>query len=66
MGQGGYLAIAIIIVVALAAITVLTHIGYRRMKVGKGYPDIHPNDEKCGSCQDLGCPFYEKFHKEGE
>lgn len=66
MNRTGYLAIAIAIIVVLAAIMIITHVAYRKMKVAKGYPDIHPQEEKCSGCGEIGCPFYAKFHQEEE
>ena len=64
MDRTGYLILAIGIIVVLLAITILTYVGYRKMKVAKGYPDIHPQEEKCGGCELTGCPLYKKYHQE--
>ena len=64
MNQAVYLAIAIAIIVALVATFVLTYVINRRTPAPEGAEVHHPSAEKCGPCAELGCPFYERFHKE--
>ena len=66
MSQAGYLALAIGLLVALAAIALITFIALRRMPAPKGCEDIKTNKEKCGSCQEAGCPLYSHYHAEEE
>mgnify|MGYP006988925651 CR=1 FL=1 len=65
MSQGGYIAIAIAIIVALAAFFFVTFIWLRRMPVPKGCEDVKTNRERCCACGESGCPVYAKYHKEG-
>ena len=66
MGQTGYLILSIVLIVALAAIFVTTFVLNKRMKVKEGYALHKPSEEKCGGCSELGCPFFEKYHKEDD
>ena len=66
MSQGGYLAIAIVIVVALAAFVIISFVVLRRMPAPKGCENLKASHEKCSGCGESGCPVYAKFHQEEE
>ena len=66
MNQVSYLIIAIAIVAILAVIFVFSYIMNHRMPAPEGASEHKPSAERCGPCSELGCPFYERFHKEGE
>ena len=64
MSQGGYLAIAIVILVILLTIFIVTFVLYRRTPVPKGCEDMKMNEEKCSSCGHNECHFYQGKDKE--
>ena len=66
MSQGGYLAIAIGLILFLLGFSIFAFVKLRRMPVPKGCEDMVASEEKCSGCGEAGCPIYAKFHKEEE
>lgn len=64
MSQGAYIAIAIGIIAFLLIFVFVTFIMLRRMPAPKGCEELKVNDEKCGSCGEIGCPIYARYHRE--
>ena len=64
MSQAGYLALGIIIIIALLAIFIISFILYRRTPAPKGCEDIKINEENCSSCGHSECQFYKKKDSE--
>ena len=64
MSQVGYLMLAIFILVALAAIFVISFVAYRRAPVPKGCEGIKINEENCSSCGNKDCSYYQKKGQE--
>lgn len=62
MSQVGYLILAISILVALAAIFIVSFILYKRTPVPAGCEDIVANEEKCAGCN-KDCVFKERKEK---
>ncbi|MCR4910964.1 MAG: hypothetical protein K5925_00340 [Bacilli bacterium] len=60
MSQGAYIAIGVIVIVALLAIFIISFILYRRTPVPKGCEDIKISEENCSSCGHTECQFYKK------
>lgn len=63
MPQYAYVIIAIAIIIALAAIFIISFILYRRMPAPKGCEDLKPDPEMCPNCQKTNCAFYNQFHE---
>ncbi|MCR5491942.1 MAG: hypothetical protein K6F32_07440 [Bacilli bacterium] len=63
MSQGGYLAIAIGLIVVLAAVFAVSFAMYRKTPVPKGCEDLVANKEKCEGCEQASCPFYEALNR---
>lgn len=66
MSQVGYMILAISILVALAAVSLVGYVLYRRMPAPQGCEDLHIGEGKCGACSSQDCPMYARFHKEEE
>ena len=64
MTTGGYLAIAISVLLALLAIFIVSFILYRRTPVPKGCEDIKISEEKCSACNNKECAIYKEKTKE--
>ena len=64
MSQIGYLMLAIFILVALAAIFVISFVAYRRTPVPKGCEGIKINEENCSSCGNKDCAYYQEKGQE--
>ena len=59
MTREGYLILAICILAALLVIFVVSFIIYRRTPAPKGCEDLKPEDEKCATCSQSECHFYQ-------
>lgn len=59
MSREGYLILAISILAALLVIFVVTFIIYRRTPAPKGCEDLKADDEKCATCSQSECHFYQ-------
>ena len=59
MSQPVYLAIAIVILVALLATFIVSFILYIKTPVPKGCENIKINEENCSSCNHKECKFYQ-------
>ena len=64
MSQGGYLALAIVILVVLLATFIISFVLYRRTPVPKGCEHLKMDEEKCASCGHNECHFYKGEDKE--
>ena len=64
MTQGGYLAIAIVVLIILLATFIVTFVIYRRTPVPKGCEEMKMDEEKCSSCGHSECHFYKGEDKE--
>ena len=58
MGQGGYLVLAISILIALAIIFVVSFVLYKRTPAPKGCENIEINKENCSSCGNKNCTHF--------
>ena len=59
MTKTGYLIIAISILAALLVVFVVSFVIYRRTPAPKGCEDLKVNDEKCATCSQSECHFYQ-------
>ena len=60
MSQGGYIAIAISVIIALLIIFIVSFILYRRTPVPKGCEELKISEEKCSACSYHNeCSLYE-------
>ena len=59
MSQLGYILLAVGILVALLIIFVVSFVLYKRTPVPKGCEDMVANSEKCSSCKNTSCQFFE-------
>ena len=59
MSQPVYLAIAIVILVALLATFIVSFILYIKTPAPKGCENIKINEENCSSCNHKECKFYQ-------
>ena len=66
MSRAGYLIIVVAVILVLAGIAIITYLANRKMPVPEGVKEHQPSIDKCGPCSELGCPFYERFHKKEE
>ena len=64
MSSGGYLALAICILVALLAVFIISFVLYKRTPVPKGCEDIKISEEKCASCNNKNCAVFKDKNKE--
>ena len=64
MSTGGYLALAIGILLALLVVFVVSFVLYKRTPVPKGCEDITINEEKCASCNNKNCSVFKDRNKE--
>ncbi len=58
ISTGGYLAIAIVILVALVITFIVSFILYRRTPVPKGCENIKIGEENCKGCAHKECSHY--------
>jgi len=57
MSQGGYLALAISLIVILVGLFLFLLFLYRKTKAPEGCEELHPEEAICGCCQKKSCGF---------
>ena len=66
MSQGGYLAVAICVIVGLLITFVVSFVIYKRTPAPKGCEELKINEENCSSCGNSECEFYKKKEENKE
>lgn len=66
LSKGGYIAIAIGIILVLLITFVVTFVLYKKTPVPKGCEDLSIDKTKCSSCSNSSCPYAADINKKEE